>query len=131
MSKPTRIQRKRIKGWKMSPNTVYVGRPSKWGNPFYIAEENSNGIKYYHVCNETMHLTTYTSKHDAMSQSVKFYEQWLFTASTVLIYGIYGAGARLRLEVFCSLPEKNLCCWCPLDQPCHADILLKIANEDE
>jgi len=29
-----RIQRKRVKGWRMPPNTVYVGRPSKWGNPF-------------------------------------------------------------------------------------------------
>ena len=31
---PIRIQRKRTKGWRMPPNTVYVGRPSKWGNPF-------------------------------------------------------------------------------------------------
>ena len=31
---PQRIQRKRTKGWKMPPNTVYVGRPSKYGNPF-------------------------------------------------------------------------------------------------
>jgi hypothetical protein len=35
--KPKRIQRKRVKGWKMPPNTVYVGRPSKWGNPFPVS----------------------------------------------------------------------------------------------
>ena len=29
-----RIQRKREKGWRMPVNTVYVGRPTKWGNPF-------------------------------------------------------------------------------------------------
>lgn len=29
-----RVQRERTKGWKMQPNTVYVGRPTKWGNPF-------------------------------------------------------------------------------------------------
>ena len=29
-----RIQRKRTKGWKMPENTKYVGRPTKWGNPF-------------------------------------------------------------------------------------------------
>lgn len=28
------------------------------------------------------------------------------------------------------LRGKDLACWCPLDQPCHADVLLKIANED-
>ena len=32
MTKPIRIQRKRIRGWKMPQNTVYVGRPTKWGN---------------------------------------------------------------------------------------------------
>ena len=32
--KPKRIQRKRTKGWRMPANTIYVGRPSKWGNPF-------------------------------------------------------------------------------------------------
>ena len=26
------------------------------------------------------------------------------------------------------LRGKNLACWCPLDQPCHADVLLEIAN---
>lgn len=34
MEKPTRIQRKRTAGWKMPENTVYVGRPGMWGNPF-------------------------------------------------------------------------------------------------
>ena len=23
---------------------------------------------------------------------------------------------------------KDLVCWCPLDQPCHADVLLEVAN---
>jgi len=34
MRTPVRIQRKRTKGWRMPPNTVYVGRGTKWGNPF-------------------------------------------------------------------------------------------------
>ena len=29
------------------------------------------------------------------------------------------------------LRGKNLACWCPLDQPCHADVLLELANRDE
>lgn len=32
--RPIRIQRKRSKGWKMPENTVYVGRPTKYGNGF-------------------------------------------------------------------------------------------------
>lgn len=26
------------------------------------------------------------------------------------------------------LAGKDLACWCPLDQPCHADVLLEISN---
>jgi hypothetical protein len=37
MNKPIRVQRKRIKGWRMPENTVYVGRPTKYGNPFYVS----------------------------------------------------------------------------------------------
>lgn len=29
------------------------------------------------------------------------------------------------------LAGKNLACWCPLDQPCHADVLLELANRAE
>ena len=27
------------------------------------------------------------------------------------------------------LRGKNLACWCPLDKPCHADVLLELANQ--
>ena len=37
-NKPKRIQRKRTPGWKMPPNTVYVGRPTKWGNPYEVGK---------------------------------------------------------------------------------------------
>lgn len=37
MSKPKRIQRKRSKGYRMPPG-VYVGRPSKWQNPYSIKD---------------------------------------------------------------------------------------------
>ena len=35
---PKRIQRRRTKGWRMPAGAVYVGRPTKWGNPFAIGE---------------------------------------------------------------------------------------------
>jgi len=34
---PIRVQRSRAKGWRMPANTVYVGRPTIWGNPFFEA----------------------------------------------------------------------------------------------
>lgn len=33
---PKRIQRKRTKGWKMPVGAVYVGRPTRWGNPYSV-----------------------------------------------------------------------------------------------
>jgi hypothetical protein len=29
------------------------------------------------------------------------------------------------------LAGKDLACWCPLDQPCHADVLLELANPED
>jgi hypothetical protein len=91
MTKPKRIQRKRSKGWKMPPNTVYVGRPTKWGNPYSVA-----------ACG---------SREEAVNKFRK------------------GSGT-INKEYFAPLRGKNLACWCPLDKPCHADILLELANND-
>ena len=38
---PRIIQRKRAKGWKMPEGTVFVGRPTKWGNPFPVSSTMS------------------------------------------------------------------------------------------
>ena len=31
---PQRIQMKRLKGWRKPADTIYVGRPTRWGNPY-------------------------------------------------------------------------------------------------
>ena len=31
-------------------------------------------------------------------------------------------------EIRAALRGRDLACWCPLDQPCHADVLLSLAN---
>ena len=35
---PVRIQRQRTRGWRMPPSAVYVGRPTKWGNPYIVGD---------------------------------------------------------------------------------------------
>lgn len=103
---PKRIQRKRTRGWKMPPNTVYVGRPSKWGNPFRLNLT-------------TRHYNGYGREDTDMSESeIRTYNLKKFSKYIKL--------AKLNIE---ELKGKNLACWCPLDKLCHADILLKIANE--
>lgn len=76
-------------------DAVYVGRPSKWGNPFH------------------MDRTSSTPRKDAIDK----YKVWLLSYSSI--------GSPIKdIE---ELRGKDLVCWCaPL--PCHADILLKLAN---
>lgn len=35
---------------------------------------------------------------------------------------------KLRADAVKELRGKNLACWCPLHMPCHADLLLEVAN---
>jgi hypothetical protein len=95
---PERIQRKRVKGWKMPPNTVSVTRPGRWGNP-YKAGDPMDGFPHIKI--------------DA-AEAVKLFRHRMpdFTREA----------ARRELA------GKNLACWCHLDQPCHADVLLELAN---
>jgi len=37
------------------------------------------------------------------------------------------ASGQWKVDI-ATLRGKNLACWCPLDHPCHADVLLELAN---
>ena len=74
----------------MPSNTVYVGRPTKWGNPYTVT-----GVATLEMC-------------------LKVYRSWLRREVK---------NNPLFLE---PLRGKDLACWCSLDKPCHADILLEM-----
>ncbi|MCJ8138404.1 DUF4326 domain-containing protein [Falsirhodobacter halotolerans] len=105
-----RIKRSRAKGWRMPEGAVYVGRPTLWGNPWSIAEARE--------C-----LSELGEKTDPAAIAVHWYRIW--------ITGTGHQGRRhpptIRM-VQERLRGKDLACWCSLDQPCHADVLLEIAN---
>ena len=46
------------------------------------------------------------------------FKAWLYSLDIAEIYNYRYA-----------LQGKNLACWCPLDKPCHADVLLELANK--
>jgi hypothetical protein len=50
--------------------------------------------------------------------------------SAVISYRLWLAhdGLAIALGAKVALRGKNLACWCALDKPCHADVLLEIAN---
>jgi hypothetical protein len=103
---PERIQRKRTKGWKMPPNTVNVTRPGKWGNPARIG------------------MWRNFNREDA----VRSFRGWITRDLSYRSYEITFGKPPTCEEIKRELGGKNLACFCPLDRPCHADVLLEMAN---
>ena len=99
MSAPTRIQRRRTKGWRAPEGAVYVGRGSKWGNPWRVKDGMSARGAVWRY-------------RDAVTGRLPGVWPWHPTID----------------EIRADLAGRNLMCWCPLGQPCHADVLLEIAN---
>lgn len=102
---PKRIQRRRVKAWRMPEGAVYVGRPSRWGNPFRLGTW-SKVIEWKHEDGTREHV------------DVGRYRVWITDPKV-------GIAVAARRE----LKGKDLACWCGLDEPCHADVLLEIANQ--
>jgi hypothetical protein len=97
---PHRVQLKRSKGWKMPENTVKIDRTTRWGNPFTPQECGS--------------IAAAVAKHAAWMKGE-----------------IAAPDARVPptpAEIRTALRGRHLACWCALDGPCHAELLLKIAN---
>lgn len=86
-----RFQLRREAGWRKPPGGVVVARPSKWGNPYSIAEHGRvRAVQLFHA-----HLAEHPDLAEAACRE---------------------------------LPGRSLGCWCPLDQPCHADVLLYLVK---
>lgn len=103
---PERIQQRRTRGWRMPENARGVARPSKWGNPYKVGEAvlvEGNWRGGWSVV-----------EYDVTpALAVELYRQ-RFTHDAE--------------EIRAELAGLDLACFCPLDQPCHADVLLALAN---
>ena len=114
LTAPYRVQLSRKKGWRMPPNTVKVDRSTKWGNPFAVHRDGSkmdpaNAVAGFHLM---------LTKEGA----------W-FPQPLPWPKGKIPKDMTTVDEVRAELSGKNLACWCPLNQPCHADVLLELANK--
>lgn len=137
--RPKRIQRRRTKGWRMPEGAVYVGRPGPFGNPFDFRSGECCWLALSYGC-----------RGDAAGRreaSVKAYRDWI-TAPPGHVTVEYERGCAFqgggnavpvgpRIKVGRAptmdairrdLRGKVLACWCPIGSPCHADVLLELAN---
>jgi hypothetical protein len=103
--KPRRVVLSRAKGWRMPANTVKIDRTTKWGNPFVIGKDGTR------------------------EECIALYRRFVADNSAIR-RGDVLAARKLVAEHVDELKGKNLACWCPLDGPCHADVLLELANRD-
>lgn len=109
MSAPERIQLRRTKGWRMPPNTVKVDRSAKWGNPHRIGDTiiKFGGEKVVEIIDRA-----------TAEQAVEAF-RW-----SLMRPNMEAARRHIREQ----LAGKNLACWCAPGSPCHADVLLELAN---
>lgn len=107
---PRRIRLCLAKGWKLPPGAVVVARGPgrRWGNPFAIGKAGP------------LDRTPVDREGATVFFACLFNDSDLHRA----------AGYPTVQEIRQALRGRDLACWCPLDQPCHADVLLHIANSE-
>ncbi|MCC6355246.1 MAG: DUF4326 domain-containing protein [Verrucomicrobiae bacterium] len=99
---PRRIRLSRKRGWRKPPRAVTVARPTYWGNPWRV------GV------------------HGDRATCVRAHADWLAGKRHDAPDGRSAGEVLARIG---ELRGKDLACWCLLDGPCHADALLKLANQ--
>jgi hypothetical protein len=122
VTQPVRLHLSREKGFNLQKlsrsvnglEAVACGRPSTWGNPFRI------GIGCW-MPGETDQVVAENSE-----DAVALFRQWL----TYFVENDTPGCAETRAALG-DLRGKNLACWCDLGGPCHADVLLELANAPE
>jgi Domain of unknown function (DUF4326) len=104
-----RIQRQRTKGWRMPEGAIYVGRPTRWGNGWHVGQRLAiPGI--------------YETDGSGKEATVE-----VTPALAVVMYRAFMSEVMQgHPAYFAPLRGHDLACWCPLDQPCHADVLIEL-----
>jgi hypothetical protein len=117
---PVRIQRHRAKGWRMPAGAIYVGRPGRWGNPWTATQD------FFH----RRGLQTPGDDRPTMLPLSVMKEGMTVQMGLVALYReeIKHWPSYRRNQIIELLQGRDLVCWCPLGQPCHADVLLELAN---
>ena len=102
----------------MPEGAVYVGRPTKWGNPWRVVPIHRSGP--FDVMFGDSFCAQSTGLETARRIAVERFRRELIWD--------FSRFADYRADYLHLLRGRDLACWCPLGQPCHADVLLELAN---
>ena len=132
---PKRIQRQRTKGWRMSEGAEYVGRPSAWGNPFRVGFPfasrtwaHNRPEPYPDVRKEVGAYLRNSPTFGPWEEVIAVVRDRAHAVELFRAYIAYEDATWAPDWIRRYLGGRDLVCWCPLDEPCHADVLLEIAN---
>lgn len=106
----------------MPPNTVKVDRSTLFGNRFAIRRGTVSGGAERWVDKPCWYVgygaDFYFNKGEAQAKAVELFRAWIS----------HPRNRKHREMCIVGLRGKNLGCWCKPGEPCHADVLLEIAN---
>lgn len=128
MTAPKRIQLRRTKGWRKPEGAIVVARPTRFGNPFVVGSQcslsgfDADGMSFDGVSVTMTRSMAVEAYRDLMIGRLDTYGS---EHPDDLVY------VQIWRDALDSLRGRDLACWCPLDQPCHADVLLELANAKE
>lgn len=121
----------------MPEGAVYVGRGAKWGNPFIMGQAQVrmpalDGSEWEHE--GRLHKISgeknfYCTGTDSQGMPVGVWHQ-IEDATAEQCVQMYRDYITKWSFDTSELAGKDLACWCPLGQPCHADVLLELANSE-
>jgi len=134
MSEPVRITLSRKRGFNLMRESialnglaaVNVARPGKWGNPWKFGDnmfdETEPGVYIWRK------VLCAADAVKAFRNSVDWDPDAPYSVGDLVCWGGYGPEHRNRKTAIAELRSKNLACWCKPGEPCHADVLLELAN---
>lgn len=122
---PHRLRFHRRRGFRLPDNALRVARPSRFGNPFRVSQ--MPGDTWYLVYLPDSYEGTLEHR---IFRSSKYSHLTQREAHAVAVECYHELLERRPLPArdLQALRGKDLACYCPLDLPCHVDVLLELAN---
>ena len=112
---PKRIQLRRTKGWRKPEGCIVVTRSTRWGNPYRVGRGQYGWFVSWSLPGHSGAFAV-TDKQTGLLLAVEAFREAIEDEELMV----------LNLD---KLRGHDLACWCPLDAPCHADVLLELANK--
>ncbi|MGO8093178.1 DUF4326 domain-containing protein [Rhizobium leguminosarum] len=134
MTTPVRLQLSRKKGFNLQAasraanglDAVKVDRTSLFGNHYAFSKDPLAKPALWDVFARGTVVKSCSTKQEAVEYAIACYRADICTTGPHNHHRIYPVPTPV--DIAKALRGFNLACWCKPGGPCHADILLEVAN---